>query len=337
MTIRYKDFKCKNAISASRLSTLEECSSKYGYKYLYKGPDTTNDGAMRGSTCHDTFEILANKRHFKIVEAAIQDNSCANIPSLWKLVTKYAKKYNVADETNLSIIDEFIVTGLKTEFYGPDGTFKIEMEKRFDIEIEKPNILYKLTGFIDRLNWIKNGDSIYIDIQDYKSSKGKFDKDKIEVNHQSNIYQLAIKYLYPDIKLNSFKFIFLKFRKDPYQQAKLMDDTDLLGYEYWLTEIQKTIENFTEKNLADNFAALTPQLKMTRCGKIGIKKDGTPNFLCSAYKPLQYHVILDKNGVVKKSSFNDDLIPGEGETKDEKYWSGCSYFYNSQGKPRNFG
>lgn len=331
MIIRLKDFKCKSAISASRLDVFLECTAKYAYKYLFKGPDTTNSGAQRGSVCHDTFEILANKRHKHIVDKAIEQNTCTRIPALWKLIEAFADKNNVNDAENLSIIDEYIVTGLKTDFYGPKNIVKIEIEKRFELEVEKKNILYKLTGFIDRINWIQEGDNLFLEIQDYKSSKAKFDDKKILENHQSIIYQLAIKYLYPQIPLKSFKFIFLKFRADPYQQFELLTEDQLLGYEYWLTGIQKNLENFSEKNIPDNYAAHSIKLRMTRCGKIGIKKDGTPNFICSAYRPLEYYVLLDKDNKIIKSSFNNDLVTdiNKKEKVEKRNYNGCSYYYKS--------
>ncbi len=331
MKIRYKDFKCSTAISASKIDCYLECSAKYAYKYLFKGPDTTNSGAQRGLCAHNTFEILANKRHKHIVEKAIEQNTCTRIPSLWKLIETYAEQNNVDDPENLSMIDEFIITGLKTDFYGPKNTVKIEIEKKFELEVEKPGVLYKILGFIDRINWIQDGENLYISIVDYKSSKAKFDKDKSKSANQGIIYQLAVKYLYPQIKLDSFKFIFLKFRNDPYQSFNLLSEDQLLGYELWLTGIQKSIENFSEKNISDNYAAHSIQLRMTRCGKIGIKKDGTPNFICSAYRPLEYYVLLDKDNKIIKSSFNNDLVVdiNKKEKVEKRNYNGCSYYYKS--------
>jgi len=338
MTIRFENFKCKSAISNSRLNTLEECTAKYAYTYLYKCPNISNQGAQRGSVVHDIFEILANKRHKKIVDLVLKQKTCKKHKALWELTQIYAKKYEVFDSENLELIDQFLITGLTNEFYGPKNTFKNEVEKKFDIEIEdkKKGIFYRITGFIDRINWIedKENNCIYIDVIDYKSSKSKFEKKKIEISNQGIIYQIALKYLFPDIKLNSFRFLFLKFADDPYQEFKLLTDEQLFGYELFLTEVQKKIEKFSYNNIPDNYAAKIPFLKLTRCGKIGVKKDGTPNFICSAYKPFKYYLISDKTGKPLKSYFTDDIILEDGQFGQWKEYPGCSFYYDSLGNPK---
>ena len=54
----------QTALSASRIKTAQSCSWLYWCKYKLKLPDTSNDGARRGSICHlifasgnDDFEI----------------------------------------------------------------------------------------------------------------------------------------------------------------------------------------------------------------------------------------------------------------------------------------
>lgn len=339
MEIRFDNFKNKSAISTSRLNTLEECSAKYCATYIYKCPNVGNEGSGRGTVAHNVFEILANHRHKHIVLDVLKKKTCKKHKSLWKLTKIYAKQNNVYDEENLELIDQFLITGLINEFYGPKNTFKNEVERKFDIEVEKPEfgIFYRITGFIDRINWIedKKNNSIYIDIIDYKSSKALFEKEKIDSLNQGVIYQIALKYLFPDIKLNSFRFLFLKFPDSPYQEFKLFTDDQLLGYELFLTEVQKRIESFSPKNVSDNYAANTPFLKMTRCGKIGIKKNGQPNFICSAYKPFKYFVLLDKNNKVLKSEFEDKFVPNvfEGEVVEERFYPGCRFYYDENGNP----
>ncbi len=63
----------KTALSASRIKTAQGCSWLYWCKYKLKLPDTSNDGAKRGSICHLIFELLGEKKtkpHYdKIMEA----------------------------------------------------------------------------------------------------------------------------------------------------------------------------------------------------------------------------------------------------------------------------
>lgn len=336
--IRFENFKLKNTLSASKVSVLEECTAKYGYTYIYKCPNVSNLGAQRGVVAHNILEILSNLRHSKIVDKAIKDSTCISHKSLWKLINIYAEQNNVSDQENLSLIDEFIITGLKTDFYGPKNTVKIEVERKFDIEVEDVDrgVLYRINGFIDRINWIedKKNNTLYLEVRDFKTSKARFDDFKISSNVQGIIYQISLKYLFPNNKLNNFKFIFLKFPDDPYQIFPLYSDEQIAGFELYLTQIQKKVENFSLKNIPEKYAATTPFLKLTRCGKIGTKKNGDPNFICSAYKSFYYYVLIDKDGKIKKSEFELNFIPQEGEKVEKRFYPGCSYFCNKDGSLR---
>lgn len=332
--IKDKDFKYKTAISASRLDTFLNCSSLYAAKYIYKLPDNGNLGSKRGSVTHDILEILHNKRHFSKVQKVLAEKTCKNIPSLWKLVCAYAKKYEIKESEDLDQIDRFIHTALNTDFYGPLDTVEIFSEKKFDFEVEDNGIGYRLSGFIDRSFVYRKGNNLYVKIMDWKTSKQIFDKEKLAVNTQAICYQIAAqRYLFPELKLTGFDFIFLKFPKKPVVAVELKDDGFLCGYELWLTDIQQRIENFTESNANDNFAALDAKNKWL-CGKEGNKKDNSPNWICPARNPLNYYVLLDKNQKIIKSSFSNDLIAKEDEKVEYRQYSGCSYFYTSEGKRR---
>lgn len=335
-----KEFKHKSALSASRLDTLLECTAKYASKYLYKLPDSGNSGAWRGSTVHDIFEILANKRHEKIVKRCIKAKTCKGEIALWKLVNKYATKYSVGDPENLELIDSFLVTGLKTEFYGPEGTIDSFTEKEFDLEINEDDglISFRIKGFIDRGFTIKENDSLYLECRDFKSSKHRFEEEKIKNNTQAIIYQIALSYLFPDIKLKTFKFIFLKFVNKPVQVFELYNEEQIYGYKVFLTEMQKRIDNFSEKDIPVNYAAIDLKLLMTRCGKEGFKVNGDPYFICNAQKPVEYYVIVNKENEIVKSAFKEaDLKPKTetGEKVELRKYLGCTYFYKN-GKKRNY-
>jgi hypothetical protein len=296
-------------------------------------PDNGNSGSSRGSTAHDVFEILATPRHKKHVDKALKDDTCKSSPALWKLVCGHAKKNNVDDAANLDLIDEFIITGLQYKFYGDKDTKEIIVEKYFDFEYEEDFICFHLRGFIDRIYVQKYKDTLVIDIADFKSSKDKFKKDKILLNHQSRFYQIAVtKFLYPELELRSFKFIFLKFRDDPIQDAILIDEAEMYGYMLWLTHIQNQITNFSEADTSSNYAANSPATKWL-CGREGIKKDGTTMFLCGCRKPLDYWVVK-KDGVIIKSSFKPDIKLDRDEVMEEAKYTGCSYYYDKTGKKR---
>lgn len=330
--IRKSNFINKSAISASRIDSYSECSAKYAYRYLFKLPDSGNDGSNRGSVSHDTFQTLSNKRHKYHVNSIVKERTVKTNPSVWRLVKRYAAKYKVNDPANLDLIDSFVVTGLSLDFFGPQKTKEILTETDFDFEVEEEGKNYRLKGFIDKIYLVEEQNAIVVHCKDYKSSKNKFDQKKIEFNHQAIIYQLAIsKFLFPDYPLKSFDFIFLKFSDDPIQQTDLLTKSQLSGYERWLTQIQRRINNFSLADVASNYAANDFTLKRTRCGKEGFKKTGEKYFICQAQQPFRYFALLEKDGKVSGTSMKDDLQPKDGERVERRFYPGCSYFYDPDG------
>ncbi len=324
-------------LSASRIDTFLTCSQLYAAKYLWKLPDTGNDGSKRGSTVHDVLELLLKPRHKKRYNAAIHHNTCAGDPVLWKLLRRFAKHYGVDDQENLDTMDKFIMTALKHEFFGPKGTKEVFGEKEFNIEVNKDGRRYNIRGFIDQTFIVNDQEGALVVVRDFKSSKAKFTEDKAEDNIQSYTYQLATKILYPEIKRRKFHFLFLKFPRAPVQDQPSFTDDQLVGFEWRLTFLQEQVEKFTEKNSKDNFAALDINRRWL-CGKEGKKKDGTPMWICGARNPMDYYVILDKDGGIVKSAFTEkELTAEEGQTIELRRYKGCSYYWNqTTGQRRNF-
>jgi len=320
--IRDNNFKHKIALSYSRVKTLEHCSQKYYCTYILKMPDAGNSGSSRGNCLHDTLELLAKDRRRKLVKKIIKADTCKDFPGLWKLVNAYAKKWNVADQDNLNMIDQFILVALNTEFYGPPGTIETHIEKAFDFEIEEKDISFRVRGFIDSFHIVKKYNSLYICARDFKSSKAKFSAKDIDANIQGAIYQMAFQYLYPEIPLKDFKFIFVKFPKQPVQEFPLFSEMQLRGLKIYLTYIQGIVNNFNEKDINDNFGALNEKMKFL-CGPA---KSG---WICPHQKPLEYYALKDKDGNIIKTSFNNDIKGGE-----KMFYPGCSFFYKD-GKKRS--
>ena len=81
-------------LSASRIKTAQSCSWIYWSKYKQKLPDTNNDGARRGTVCHNVFEFLSKqktKTHYnKVVKSkdpfaskAVQDLIMSDAHRAW--------------------------------------------------------------------------------------------------------------------------------------------------------------------------------------------------------------------------------------------------------------
>lgn len=323
-----KQFKHKTAISPSRLDLYLECSQRYAYRYLYKGPDSSNDGAKRGSTVHDVLEILLNPRHKHYVDSVIENRTCTLKPGLWRLIQKYAAKYEVDDDENLTMIDGFMYIACKNEFYGPPDTIKTLAEQDFDFEVERPGISYRVRGFIDKIHLIEEDGVISCTLVDYKSSKARYTGEKATNNHQAIIYQLAVKHLFPDYRMRGFRFLFLRMPRKPIQMMELLTDAQLAGYEYWLTNIQQQLETFTEADASCNYAAHDPDMKIQRCGGEGFKADGSVRFICGAQRPLDFYAVVDKDNKHLYSVFTEEEARlKEGERVEKRHYAGCQYFF----------
>lgn len=321
MIIRTKDFKNKVALSHSRIKKLQHCYQTYYCTYILKLPDLGNPGSLRGSTIHDTLELLSKDRRKKLVAELRADNTCRNHAGLWKFIVKTAKKYRVDDAANLDIIDKFIVVALNSEFYGPEESIHTFIEKEFDLEVEGDGINFRAKGFIDRFHIAKIDKDLCIFGADYKSSSKKMDKSEV-ASGQALMYQLALHLLYPNIKMRDFRFIFLKFPNNPYQVYEPVSEEALIGYMYFLTEMQQKINNFSEKDIPLNYGKLNYKMS----GLCGPAKSG---WICPHQNPLDYYVLLNDKGEILKSSFKEDLMAKEGERVEARHYEGCGFFFKN--------
>lgn len=314
--------------SASRIDCFNECTQRYAARYIHKLPDTGNAGSNRGSTCHDVLELLLQKRHHKLYSAALHHNTCTEVPALWRYIKIVAKRYSVADDTNLEMIDGFMMVALKNEAHGPAGTIEAFSEREFNISVERDGVRYNVRGKIDRTFVVKDEKGLIVHCVDFKSSKAKFADEKAEFNIQSIIYQLALKHLHPEIKRRRFRFCFLKFVRQPWQEMPIMDDDQLEGYEYILTDLQEQMEGFTVANASDNLAANNEKNRWL-CGNEGFKANGEVKFICPARRPLDYWVSVKGGKIVKSAFTNAELVPAkEGEVIEKRSYEGCAAFYH---------
>ena len=317
-------------LSASRIETFSTCSQLYSAKYNWRIPDFGNDGSNRGSVVHDVLELLAKPRHKKRYDDAINHGSCKDVPVLWKLVKRFAVKYRVNDEANLKMIDGFIMVALYNHFFGPKETVSVHAEKEFSIQVNEPGKRFNVRGVIDKIFEIAEAGISYVEGMDFKSSKKKFEDDKLDHNLQSYIYQIALRRMFPKAVLRRFHFLFLKFAKDPIQEQPVFTEEQLSGFETQLSQYQVAMENFTLAQENSNLA-LYDENKKWLCGAEGNKKDGAPKFICSARKPLDYFVLLDEEGEFVASAFTEaELNPKEGQIIVPRSYPGCVGYYNQK-------
>ena len=319
--------------SASRNETHCNCTALYCAKYVHKIPDIRNDGASRGSVCHDVLEPLLKPRHKAIYSAAVHHQNCHEVPALWRYIRLLGRKYHVADEENLGMIDDFIMVALNNSFFGPQGTIETFGEREFSIEVDEDGKRYAIRGFIDASFIVKDKRGLLISVRDYKGSAKIFTEEKLSDNMQAKIYQLALKRLHPDISRREFKFGFLRFPKKYWQESPVFTDEQLEGFEYVLTEFQERLENFTAANALDDVAAKDPE-RQWLCGRAGTKKDGKPMWMCGARLPMRYDVAVKNGEIVRSAFFREGLLPlKEGETVEERSYSGCPVWFTPAGRP----
>lgn len=322
--------------SASRIDTFLLCSQLYAAKYLWKIPDGGNDGSNRGWVAHKILELLLKPRHRKRYDEIRGFGNCMEVPSIWRLIQRLAEKRGVNTDEHLKLINGYLMTALKNDFFGPKGTKEILAEKDFSINVDERGIKFSVRGLIDKIFVIEKDGQTFIEIVDYKSSKTKHKGDKLDHNYQNNIYQFVAKYLFPKAILRRFHFLFLAFPKVPVQEQSVLTKGQLDGFAMQMTVLQKEMENFTVANSADRLAFFDDEKKRL-CGGEGFKKDGAPRWICPAQRPMDYFVLMNANGEFIASAMQrEQLVPKQGQAIIPMHYGGCPIFYDLKtGKRKN--
>jgi hypothetical protein len=307
-------------------------------------PDKSNHGSLRGTICHAVFELLGDPRHKKHYTKIVKKQNIQASPAIDRMVLAYAKKYEIDDFENLDLINEMILEGLNYDFFGDkDGKpTKSISEEKFDISVEEDDKSYRILGFIDKLYLFKRKKTALI--RDFKTSKAIFSGKEYDDNIQDLMYCLAIKHLYPDYIKRKMEFLFLKFdcNNEGLLQMEEIDTDELEGFEYFLTEVQNTINNFNEETAKSNLAKDMgyPKKEDGFAGKIvcgfadyagKLKKDGTPMWHCPFKFAFDYYHLLDEEGNYLSSAYQREALEDKMEkttgSKIKKLrYKGCPAF-----------
>lgn len=337
-------------LSASRIKTLQTCTWQYWSKYHLRLPDKSNHGSLRGTICHAVFENLGNPRHKKHYNAIVKAQDVNASPPIKRMIEAYAKKYEVSDFENMDLINKMTVEGLNYDFFGDKEGKPTEAisEKDFDISVNEDGKNYRILGFIDKLFLFKRKKTAVI--RDFKTSKSIFDGKEYTDNMQDFMYCLAVKYLYPEYLKRKMEFLFLKFdlEGEGYLKMEPLDDIDLEGFEYFLTEIQSVINNFSEQIAVSGLAwhkgypkkedGFAGRIVCGRADHVGqLKKNGDLMWHCPFKFPFKYYHLLDDNGNFLKSSYVKEELEElqqskEGSMVEEKQYAGCPAFGVDKGR-----
>lgn len=286
-------------LSPSRIKTFISCSYLGYSKYFLKAPDLGNSGSSRGSTLHETLELLANKKHKKHYDLILKEKNGFASPALNRLIKRYAKNHGVDDVENMEIIRNFLYCALKNDFYF-EGADEVFVEREFEVKTDK----YHVKGFLDLVAFYH--DKKIAVIRDWKSSKAKFSKDEIDYNLQSLIYSFFIKKLYPDYQIIC-QFYFLKFVNNPIQE-KIHTEKELDAIEDFLEYFSEYLDNFDSKTAYSNLAVSSIETRWLCGGKLGeFNKEGKEKWKCSMKYPFEYLAIFDKEGKLVKTYREHDI------------------------------
>jgi len=285
-------------LSASRIKALETCSWSYYCKYHLNIPEKSNSGAKRGTICHLIFELLLNPRHKKRFKEIISSGDPMSCEPISRLILKHAKREQIENPEDLTLINKMILVGLKSDFFPEGGTIQ---NPEFEFKIERDG--YKARGFIDLPILYKKKKKLKI--RDYKSSKAKFKGEELTANVQAMLYSIASKIHWPEYN-PEVEFVFLRFPKEPIQPVKFTDD-ELAGFEVYLKHVYEKVSNFSENDACQNFAA--DDVKSKWLCQAGV------TWVCPFKNPMWYYSIYDKDGNFVKSFFTAE--EAKAAKKDE--------------------
>ena len=333
-------------LSASKIETFQKCSLVYYAKYVANTPDQENYGALRGTICHDIFEILIQKKHKKRVDKILKEGSIMEDGALVRLIRIMMNKFNMdeydnKDQHNFDMICEMIFVGLNYDFYCKG--YKVDydnLEIMFSLEGEKDNP-YKLRGKIDKP--ASRGENYKI--IDYKSSAQKKQDCELEFSVQALSYILWAKKIK---KMDAYvDFVFLRFPENPAQRVKVNDEI-LEGFETWLSDLYLYLKQFDELNMYDNMAIDKGYTKdgtfsgalVCGYGKYpghaysdthkNKEKRGKPYYVCSEKWPYDYWAIKNEEGKIIKTTRDESYIKDiDDKFLEKKHWEGCPKFTQS--------
>lgn len=311
-------------LSSSKLELLENCSWSFYARYFLKIPQKGNSGSLRGTCVHSVLDFLAKPKRVTWIKEITDVKDAYFKKSLEIYIKKYIAKWSLTEDDEI-LIKTMILVALNHDFLFQDlpNSKMLQTELKFDWVNENPR--YSITGFIDRPVLY---DDNRVMARDFKGSKAKYNPNYLYGATQGFMYSLALTKLYPERK-PTVEFLFLRFPKKPVQTFETTPKR-LRGFEFYLEEVTKFIEDFTEVKAKGNFAKNNPE-KRWLCGKEG------SNFCCEARKPLDYWVIIDDNKIVKGAFTREELekILKTNQSIEAKHYPGCPAWYKPKPKFRH--
>lgn len=302
----------KEKLSASKITLYNSCSWSFYCRYMLKLPNQTSIALTKGTITHTVLEILLKDKHKEKVETSIKAKK------LNKSIVRYIKLLCKSQtEEFINDVISFTLNALLFDFLCVNSN-KIVAEEAFELKGRG----YIAVGKIDKIAYFDNRVAIF----DYKTSKQKFDKTKSEFNIQAFMYAL---YVYKKYKvLPEVNFVFLRFKKKPFQQFTFTEN-QLNGFDAYLTYMSKKVNKFDITDAVSNFAADTSE-RFLMCGKhLGAQNlNGDDSSVCEYKYPKMYFAGYDRNKKLIKTAYNKSDLTQIKEiiTIEQMEYKGCPKF-----------
>lgn len=304
----------------------------YG-QYVLKMDDGGNDGARRGTVCHDIFEMLIQPDQKERVENILKEGNIHGDAELVEEVQRKMEEMGIGSmddkgQDNFSMICDMIYVGLNTDFYCHGWEILYDhLETRFEISSENPE--YVIRGLIDKPATKNNK----VRIVDYKSSSQPKSAEELDFDIQSFCYILYAK---KELMMDAFvEFVFLRYPDNPIRSVLDVREDKIRGFEQYLGDLYAYLKDFDMDKAVSNLAYDKGYIKdggfegRVVCGRATekgqLKKDGSLMFCCPLKFKFEYFSLRDDNGnIIKSSQDKEDLLKiGKEENITVEKWGGC--------------
>lgn len=248
--------------SHSGLSSFEQCPRKFAFHYVEK-PELEEEfesvEAFLGTRVHEALERLYDfhRRGRLLSPKELLEFYRGEWERAWSPAVRIVRKglkpghYEAKGETFLTEYyarheDELTSGNLKT----------VGLERNVSFPIQGRDKGYHITGFIDRLSY--DSDANAYQVHDYKTNASLPPQERLDSNHdegrQLGLYDLGVRFSWPDAKDVSLHWHFLAFDKEMTSRRTKEQRAKLEG------ETAKLIEKIETAKEEDRFPTRTSEL-----------------------------------------------------------------------------
>ncbi|NOY35598.1 MAG: PD-(D/E)XK nuclease family protein [bacterium] len=245
-------------ISYSALNTYKTCPLQFKFQTLDKIRAPKNIEMVFGTAVHSALNFMFERTPLYPTLDEIIDFFCVNWDEKTQIFSdeEFAEKKKVYREEGVKLLKNFYKKNQPWNFNA------IDLETRFEVELEDPKTKEKhsLTGIIDRVD--KNMDDESYEIIDYKTSKKMPSQDIVDQDLQLSIYHMGLLKRWPHLDPQKIKLslYFVKHGEkiSTSRSAKQLEETKQL--------ILETINEINERAANHNDFPPHPSALCDWCG-----------------------------------------------------------------------